>query len=355
VWAWAYRDGENGRLKHRFHPFFTDRIPSELVARIERLSVAIEEEESVTLVEITRRARESLDANSDQNVFFRRPGYALRSQELAYRMRDGGPREFHEFVVFHQKLAPWFAKRYKRLANDLEDMAQEAAVGLVRAARRFDPDRGTAFSTYAYAAMRNECHRCLPSLLPLGRIPNYVYWPYRRALRAWERAERSGGHDAGVDARDSAIEQEGLSDAIAIDVHRAFHAESLECRLGHRWTECMGVVEFTHEVNGIGSARHPLSELMLADLCDIVHRCVNSLDPIDQKIVRGRYGIECTRQTLQEIGEQLTITRQRVRQRESKALDALRMVMVQEYGEEMLSSSARTARDGAYSAEDEEE
>lgn len=79
----------------------------------------------------------------------------------------------------------------------------------------------------------------------------------------------------------------------------------------------------------------------------------------DSSLQTAQRGIEpeirVTRQTLQEIGEQLTITRERVRQRESKALDALRVIMIQEYGEEMLSSSARTARDNSYPTEGDEE
>lgn len=79
----------------------------------------------------------------------------------------------------------------------------------------------------------------------------------------------------------------------------------------------------------------------------------------DSSLQTAQRGIEpeirVTRQTLQEISEQLTITRERVRQRESKALDALRVIMIQEYGEEMLSSSARTARDNSYPTEGDEE
>lgn len=329
VWAWAYRDGSNGRLKHRLHPLFTDRIPPRLVERIERLSVSLDEEERITLFDVVRRADEAMDAEADEKIFFRRPGYAQRSHELAIRMRAGGDREFEEFVLFHQKMATWFARRYRRLVNDEEAMVQEAMAGLIRAARKFDPDRGTAFSTYAFTGMRNECHRVLPRMVGLCRIPNHLYWPFRRVMHRWDRAAQTGGREAGLDARDQAILDEGLSDLIVVDLHRAISYISLDSL--ERGSERLGIAEYAHEIPEIGPVRTPLGDAMLAELRGILDRAVDGLSPDDAKIIRSRLLCDVEPKTLQQLGDEMGLTRERIRQREKRALAALRRWLLHEY------------------------
>jgi len=331
VWAWAYRDEKNGRLRHRLHPLFTDCIPPKLVDRISRLSVSFDEEERITLFDVASRTKVVLDAEADQKTFFRRPAYAHRSHELAIMMRAGGKREFDDFVLFHQKLAGWFARRYKRLVNDQEDMVQEAIAGLIRSALKFDPEHGTAFSTYAFNGMRNECNRALPKLVPLGRVPDHVYCPFRRVMRRWARARSVGGEVAGLDERDQAIADEGLDESVAIDLYRVFHPCSLEDSCGRDWADRVGAVEYTQDYEGWGKYRTPLSDAALVEMNGVLKRAIQSLPERDGEIVLSRFGFHGERMTLQELGEKLALTRERVRQIENQALDRLKRWLLHEF------------------------
>jgi len=282
VWTWAYR--QDGRWKHRHHPVFTNQIPSSLIEQIEQLAIAIEEEESTTLVHVTQRVQQALDTDPHQDIFFRRPGYAVKSQELAHRMREGGTREFHEFVTFHRRMPMWFAQRYKgvaeKLSVDLDDLSQVASIALLQAAKRFDPAQGTAFSTYAYAAMKNECQRWLSALRrSRHRLPTIPL-----GLMTWRR-----------------------------------------------WSECLGAVEYTHDVYEIGLVRHPLAEIMQTEVSLWVSAAIESLDEIDQRVVRGRFGLGCRCKTLEEIGREIGVTKERVRQREKKAKVSLRQWIIHEF------------------------
>lgn len=331
VWAWAYRDLSNGRLRHRFHPLFTDRIPPKLVQRIQRLSVSLDEEERITLFDIVDRTKESLNVEADQAVFFRRPRYTQRSHELALKMRAGGKKEFDDFVIFHRKLATWFARRYKRMVSDGEDMAQEAMAGLIRSARKYDTDRGTAFSTYAFAAMRNECHRALPRLVPVGRVPDYLYWPFRRVLRRWDRATRIGGYDAGLDARDHAIAEEGLDLAASVDLYRFFRPTTLDGENRSEWVDAVGAVDYTHRDRDCDGYRNPLTDVAQKEMREILMRAVAALPQRDAAIILARVGLGTQGMTLQELGDKLGLTRERVRQVEKKALGQLRGWLGREY------------------------
>lgn len=345
VWAWAYRDSSNGRLKHRFHPLFADRIPPKLVQRIQRLSVSLDEEERITLFDIAERTKASLDVEADQAIFFRRPRYAQRSHELALRMRTGGKEEFDDFIIFHQKLATWFARRYKRMVSDEEGMAQEAMTGLIRSARKFDPDRGTAFSTYAFNGMRNECHRVLPRIVLVGRVPDHLYWPFRRVLARWDRATRTGGQNAGLDARDHAIAEEGLDLGVAVDLHRFFRPTALDGQNRGDWIDAVGPVDYTHRDRDCDRYRNPVTDVAQKEMREILMSAVAALPKRDAAIILARAGLGTQRMTLQELGDKLGLTRERVRQVEKKALGQLRSWLVREYPDEFPCSDDHTEDD----------
>lgn len=346
VWAWAYRDSSNGRLRHRFHPMFSDRIPPKLVQRIQRLSVSLDEEEQITLFDVTEKTKESLDTEADQSIFFRSPSYAERSHELALRMRSGGKREFDEFIIFHHKLATWFARRYKHLVNDEEGMAQEAMAGLIRSASTFDPSRGTAFSTYAFNGMKNECFRAVPRLVPLSRVPDHLYWPFRKVLARWDRATRIGGYIAGLDARDDAIAEQGLDPAVAVDLYRFFFPELLSDLNTTDWIEAIGAEEYNDQEQNGDRYRHPLSDIIRKELNEILYSAVDSLPKRDAAIILARVGLGTPLMTLQELGDNFRLTRERVRQLEKKSLERMKSHLLRDYPSEFSDWSDNRAGTG---------
>lgn len=324
VWLWAYRDRSTGRWRHRMHPWITSRPADGLIKRIQRLTFTLEEEERITLPDVSARIDGSLNGEAAPQPFFRRPMYARESHELAKRMQHGGQKERDEFVVFHRRLAEWVAKKYEKLTGSVEDVVQIAMIGLVRAAERYDPDRGTAFSTYAVASIQRECSRFVPELIVHAKVPANVYWRYRRARRAVERIRRQHGVDAARACRDDIMAAEGVKRDAASGLDAIVPTVPFDTLPRSQRERNIGIVEFSNPVGDLQLARSPVQDHELVDACREVRRAIEELDETDQAIIRGRVGLDGAPLTLQELGERLGITRERVRQREAGALAELR-------------------------------
>jgi len=148
VWQWAIRRDDGRRLRHREHPFFSESPPARLLNRLAGLRFDLSEEESVTIVDALRRVRAALDRKPELNLFVNRPRYAKRSDELARAMKTGGDAELHDFVLFHLPLVTWAVRPLVHLyRGDLEEAEQVGMLGLIHAARHYDPRRGIQFST----------------------------------------------------------------------------------------------------------------------------------------------------------------------------------------------------------------
>lgn len=176
VWQWAIHLPDGRKLRHREHPFFSDSAPDAFVERLQRLEFTFDEEEDATLTDAIARVRQALDNQSELELFAKYPRYAEESDRLATAMRNGVPGAFDEFVVFHQRLARRASRMIVRWVKiEPEDAEQIAMLGLMEAARRFDPQRGYQFSTLASYWIRNVCQRFgVYAGLPI-RIPVHGY------------------------------------------------------------------------------------------------------------------------------------------------------------------------------------
>ncbi len=177
VWQWATTLADGRRILHREHPFFSSDPPKRLIERIEGLTVSFQDEEQTTLPDVLHRVRTALLPDSELNLFARYPTYAAQSDRLAMAMKRGEPGALQVFVKFHIPLARKSSRMLIRWFDmDPEDAEQTAMIGLLEAARRFDPDRGYQFSTYAGYWIRNACQRYgLEWGLPL-HVPTHYFW-----------------------------------------------------------------------------------------------------------------------------------------------------------------------------------
>lgn len=321
TWAWLLRDAVTGKPQARLHPLFTDRIPQGFLDRLEELVVTLEQEEETTLLDVTRRLESAFDGDADQTIFFRSPGYSRRSAELARRMKAGGESDFHAFVVFHLQLAVWFSKRYARLTRAPEDMVQAANAGLVRAARLYDPDLGTAFSTFAYRIMQTDCWRALPACCRLGAPPHHVYKWGLNLRRAVQRMRQDGDERRRSSLLIDAGQKQGLSHHAAADIDRFMHARRLHPISMRRQAALVGAVEYSDRIPC--RFREPLTELIEAEQARLVLAAIDALEPRDSRIIRMRFGFDCEEQTLEQVGATYHVTRERIRQCEAKALRLL--------------------------------
>lgn len=336
VWQWAFSGPDGRKILHREHPFFSDAPPPRLLERLKDLAVSIDDEETTGLTDILCKVRTALLPDNEFDLFSKYPWYAEKSDRLAVAMRNGDADAFSEFVEFHIPLARKSSRMLVRWVQmDPDDAEQIAMIGLIEAARRFDPELGFQFSTYAGYWIRLACQRYgLDSGMHI-RVPAHMFWRCYRLL--FERTRLIATHG----------EHEGTKE---FEVFRG--AEGISAKQWDLfWAACHVDVMSNLAPGTIDAARmfYESSAVELAVTDEIrlaVQQCLDTLSDRQATILRMRYGFGGREHTLQEIAEQLGITRERVRQIQVKAEEKLeRQIAARGYGESSTGTSESPATD----------
>jgi RNA polymerase sigma factor (sigma-70 family) len=322
VWQWAVRMPDGRKLRHREHPFFSGSPPASLLSRLKGFRFSLDEEADVTFVDALQRVRTALDAPPELNLFARRPWYAERSDKLAVAMAQGDEGAFHAFILLHRPLARHIAKRLQRtFGMDADDAEQIGVIGLIEAARRFNPERGTQFSTYATYWVRQACQRFGPDAALFIRLPAYFvesFLPFQRHIeklashgpaRAKDELARLGAEDRWFLPRWMAFE-------------RAMNVRSLSHRGEPEYFEARSLQAAVED--------EPLQRVLYEERVERIRAAMACLNERDRRFLRLRYGMEGGPQTLDEIGQTAGITRERVRQILLTAEKKLRTVVSRE-------------------------
>jgi RNA polymerase sigma factor (sigma-70 family) len=321
VWQWATTLPDGRRILHREHPFFSNEPPARLLERIEGLGVRIDEEEQTTLTDVLHRVHAALAPDSEWNLFAKRPSYAAESDRRAMAMKRGEPGAFDRFVEFHMPLARCFVRRLRRWFDmDPEDAEQTAMIGLIEAARRFDPDKGFQFSTYAGWWIRQCCQRYGLEWGLSIRMPPYLFWPcYRLTFTRAKLVAQYGEADA-ESHFDAALEAAGVK------------REQWDRFLAARNIGLLSDFD-PRDVNNLDdpNERDVVDRACTDELCEEVARGLKFLLPRHSEILRLRYGIGTREHTLEEIGKMLGITRERVRQIQNRAEEKLQRLLGPKY------------------------
>lgn len=318
VWQWATMLPGGRKLLHREHPFFSGDPPKRLIERIEGLTVEIHEEEQTALTDVLARVRKALLPDSELNLFARRPRYTTQSDSLAMAMKRGEPGAMQAFVEFHMPLARKASRMLVRwFGMDPEDAEQTAMIGLLEAARRFDPERGFQFSTYAGYWIRNACQRYgLEWGLPI-RVPTHLFWPcYRMSFVEARLLATCGDQEARLKF------EQGLSEVgITVEQWTLFRrVRRVECfsQIDKKCRPQVGAP------NGDDAAFRNACE---RERREAIQEALMQLKRRQARIVSLRYGLEGREHTLEEVGNLLGITRERVRQIQVKAEQKLQHLL----------------------------
>jgi RNA polymerase primary sigma factor len=242
--------------------------------------------------------------------------------ELTAAMEEAWERLDHfknEFVEHNLKLVVKIAKDFRNLGVPFQDLIQEGNIGLVRAVEKFEHERGFKFSTYAVWWIRQALIRAIQNQSRTIRIPSHLHDLLRKYHRAHAALERELGYEP---------TPADVADVLEIPVERAEQLSrivrepvSLDGDLpGTESKKLEDVVSDPDATTAFESIDHLRLERATADSID-------DLPERERDILRWRFGLRGEREhTLEEIGQRLGLSRERVRQLEARALDRLRSI-----------------------------
>lgn len=240
---------------------------------------------------------------------------------LARRISKGDNVALDELIQRNLRLVIYWAKRYRTAGLPLQDLIQEGNIGLMRAAEKFDPLKGTRFSTYASWWIRQALARAICDKQDLIRIPVHMHQKLRRVDRMLEAA-RNKKNVREVDVR-KRIDSSGIVPFKEWEAARRLQQPISLDRRSDPDREGSIEVEDLQTMN-------PVSELYQDEMKSYVWRLLDELPPRHRTVLRLRYGMDDgTEHTLEAIGQRLKISRERVRQIQSEALERISRIAVE--------------------------
>ncbi len=311
--------------------------------RLERLGVETTDEEALELFgdmdvsleelenidEITREELESTDALSDAfaiddpvRMYLKEIGKVPllspeEEVELARKMAEGDQDAKNRMANANLRLVVSIAKRYVGRGMLFLDLIQEGNLGLIKAVEKFNYQKGYKFSTYATWWIRQAITRAIADQARTIRIPVHMVETINKVIRVSRQLLQELGHDPSPEeiAEEMDMPVEKVRDILKI----AQEPVSIETPIGEEEDSRLG--DFIEDE----AASEPAEAASFTLLKEQLMEVLDTLTPREKKVLELRFGIIDGRtRTLEEVGREFNVTRERIRQIEAKALRKLR-------------------------------